>query len=530
MTGSWSAAWARAFTGTERIPRALFAVALLARLAAWPFSDVVDADAVTRAIIGESYMHYPGWYGDGVWPPLHFYLNGVATVLFGGRVPGTVLVNILLGSALAFPVFAFARRWAGDGPATAVTIMAVFNPLVFRNSLQGLSEVPFLFFSACAFNAVAAVQEGTTPGGTRRAALGGLFLSIACGMRYEAWLFIVPLALPLLLARRWRGALAFAAFALLFPALWMLSDLRAHGNPFHGIEHLVHWRGAGPEQPVPDHELRLRTVFFPLSWLLACSPLALPVVLAGGMKALGRARRHLPWLLLWPLFFALVITKARAGELLLQHRFTMTLVLLALPWLTLGFSRSRSGRWTVAIATVCAVWGLGASMRAEGPAWLGALTKLPRAGNEVVWIRGHMLRDQRCVPQLVDRLPDALVPAIDQVRMERKLLVLDHFGWEETYNTAFRADILATSIVLLPPAGEEGRDEGMHKLQNYLEHLRDPQGVLAMDTAGAFYAGLRTGPGGKPVLDLPHGRLPLAATGRVRHIALFRFTTEWEGQ
>ncbi|MDQ3101997.1 MAG: glycosyltransferase family 39 protein, partial [Bacteroidota bacterium] len=228
----------------RRIPFLLFGLALVARLIAWPFSDVVDADAVTRALIGESYMSYPGWIGDGVWPPLHFYLNGSFTLLFGSRELGSVLVNVLLGSAIVFPIYFLSRRWSNDSVAIAVALLIAFDPLVFRNSLQGLSEIPFLFFFACSFNALSAAILDAPAKAERNALTAGAFITIAAGMRYEAWLLIGLLALMLVLMDK-RLLRWFLFTAVIFPMIWMITTGLAHGNLVKGLEHVLQWR-TGP--------------------------------------------------------------------------------------------------------------------------------------------------------------------------------------------------------------------------------------------------------------------------------------------
>lgn len=514
------------------VPLLLFLLAFIARMVAWPHSDVVNADAVTRALIGESYMLYPGWVGDGVWPPLHFYLNGLFTVLCGSRVTGSVLVNILLGSAIVFPVFALVRRWSSSTVAAAVALIVVFEPLVFRNSLQPLSEIPFFFFSACAFNSASIALSSTSSKGARHAVLAGLFITVASGMRYEAWALIVLIAVQFVVARRWQSLLLFMVPALVFPIAWMITDHLAQGNIFQGLEQVIHWQGNAVATDVLDNELRLRTVFFPASFLLALSPLVVLLGVAGAVKTIVKNELKAlgwPWLLWFPLFMVVMISKARHAELLLQHRFTMTLVLLFIPYLMLGFKSLRSKALILLLAVFFSGWGLYSSMNMTGPSWLRYSTKLPWTGNALAYIQQNTLGELKAIPALEHRTPDTLVKAIDSIHMDRKLLVLDFLGWQDTYNVAFRADIRATSVVFLPTP-DAPFEQGEEHLENYLGRLNGPHGVLVLNRESAYFAHIEQRAQAGPTLALPNKILVLTPAGDVGNAAVYTFETRQVGQ
>ncbi len=505
-------------------PYLLFTVALVARLLAWPFSEVVDADAVSRALIGETYMEYPGWAGDGVWPPLHIYLSGLSTLICGSRQIGSVLVNILLGSALVFPVHGIARRFSTTVVANAVTLVVVFNTLVFRNSLQGLSEIPFLFFTACAFNSVSIAMEDPTRIGNRHAVLGGVLITIACGMRYEAWALVVLLAAMLFTAKSWTRSAQFLLPALLFPAAWMVTGQLDHGNLFWGMEQVVHWRTAAPIVQVQDHELRLRTLFFPLSLLLTVSPLALVLGLTGCttsfMKRTG-TRLHWLWFILLPAFLCIMAQKARHAELLLQHRFTMTLVLLFIPFLIAGFAlvRSRLGASLMAI-TICAS-SLLASRVFSGP-WWSAMAK-PGSSTDAACahIREYTLHELAPVPKLDTDLPDRLLRVVNAHHADRRLLVLDFFGWQETYNVAFRSKVRPSSIVFLPDDADA--HQGLMRLDDYLGHISGFDGLLLLVNDHPYQRALTKTPDGPLQLILATKRLRLSQLEVVDNLTLYRF-------
>jgi len=509
------------------LPLLLSSLALIARLIAWPHSDVVNADAVSRALIGEGYMHFPGWTGDGVWPPFHFYLNGLFTVLCGSRVVGSVLVNILLGSAIVFPVFAFVRRWSDDDVAIAVAMVVVFEPLVFRNSLQGLSEVPFFFFAACAFNSLSAAQTTTGRISLRNAAIAGLFLTVAAGIRYEAWLLIPLLTLILGASKRWRSAAVLIATAMLFPIAWMITGLVTHGDPFTGLGPLLHWRSDAITPAVSTDQLLLRTAFFPASFLAALSPVIIALGSGGATWVLIRkdlAREQWPWLLLFPVFLVIMIDEARRGELILQHRFSMTLVLLFIPYLALGFSMLKAKRWVPVIALLLAGWTFQASFQRHLPSWFRSASKHTRFGPAVGFISDYTMGEMVAVPQLNERWPDQLVAKLNAMDPDTGILVLDFFGWQETYNVAFRANIRPTSIVLLPEA-QPSADDGIQRLGGYVAQLKAPHGIMVVHDGGAYQRTFTTDPNGRLVMAIPLNELLLHDLGTFRDLHLYSFQT-----
>ena len=504
-------------------PYFLFALALISRLIVWPFSDVVDADAVSRTLIGETYLEYPGWAGDGVWPPLHMYLSGLSTLVCGGRQVGSVLVNILLGSALVFPVHAIARRLSTTVVANAVTVLVVFNTLVFRNSLQGLSEIPFLFFTACAFNSVSIAMQDTSRVGTRHAVLGGVFITLACGMRYEAWGLAVLLTVMLMVVRSWTRSLLFLVPALVFPVAWMITGQQHHGNMFSGLEQVVHWRTSAPIAHVTDNELRLRTLFFPVSILMTVSPLAVVLGLTGVCAVFIRrtGTPHWIWFTLFPVFLCIMVLKARHAELLLQHRFTMTLGLLFIPFLITGFAMVRSRLGTTLLVIAICVSSLMASRVYSGPWW--SVMSTPGSATEAacIHIRMNALDELAPVPTLNTDLPDRVLRVVNAHYADRRLLVLDFFGWQQTYNVAFRSMVRPSSIVFLP----DGTDphQGLSRLNDYLSHISGFDGLLLLVNDHGYQQALPSAPDGQLLLVLATKRLLLSKLDVVDNITLYRF-------
>ncbi len=176
-----------------------------------------------------------------------------------------------------------------------------------------------------------------------------------------------------------------------------------------------------------------------------------------------------------------MIDKARHGELLLQHRFTMTLVLLFIPYIAFGFSLLRPKAWAPVVALLLSAWTFQNSFQQHLPGWFRTASIHTRFGPATDFIADYTMGEMVAVPRLNERWPDELLAKLNALHPDEGvgLLVLDFFGWQETYNVAFRADIRATSIVFLPEAQTDA-SAGRHHMEDYLNRLKDPPGILVV--------------------------------------------------
>ena len=306
----------------------------------------------------------------------------------------------------------------------------------------------------------------------------------------------------------------------------MITNQLAHGNMFQGAEQIIHWYGNAADANVPANEMLLRTAFFPVSFLLAISPLVVLLGLVGAAVALLRGAlpdSRWPWLLFFPLFVIIMISKARHAELLLQHRFTMTLILLFIPYLALGLALLRSKVLILSLSVLSASWGFYSSINAHEYSWLRFGTQASPVGAATDFILQNTLHEMEAIPVMDHQLPEALLQRIDAIKMDRELLVLDFFGWQETYNVAFRAEIRATSIVFLPTP-DVSVEKGTEHLEDYLNKLSKPHGLMVLVEGGAYQAELGSASGGTSALKLPTKKLLLTPVGKVEDLLLYTFS------
>lgn len=398
--------------------------ALIIKILLMRFTDETDPDAVSRAFTSWEWAKDPYWFKTSVWAPFHYYLVGSGFLLWKDIILLPKLLHILISVLLLFPFYFFTRREFNKPGAIIATIFLAFSPLILRLGFQCLAEIPGLFFVILAMNLL---SKGIREEKINWLVLSGLSMTLAAGFRYEAWLMILLFTLVLIIARRWKGSFLFFFFAMIFPAIWMVQNYLATGDPLFSFNANTEWthKALGINDHV-DFEVYLRRIwFFPFSLLIALGPIVLWLVvkyLAGYAKKFRV--RLFPGLWLIPLlaFFIVMLYNAIAGNLLLHHRFTGTLIVLSLPWVAAVLKDFE--KKTVRLAAISVALTIGLSFAYT----IGGSAPIPRLKNQ-------------SVKQLVSELKTATYPGAK--------LVIDFIGWEDTWYTGLHSGAEPSDILML---------------------------------------------------------------------------------
>lgn len=401
----------------------LVILSLLAKLLLLPFAQTDDADAVTRIFFSINWMNDPVWIKTAIWAPFHFYLNGIALMVWDNPVYVPKIINILFSSFMLIPFYAFTKREFNKDGALIASILLAISPVLFRNSFLALSETPYLFFLVLTMDFI---SKGLRENSNRHMLLAGIAITIAAGFRYEAWLIMAIIGLLLLFSGKWKQSIVFGCAALLFPLIWMTSNWLETGDALFSIHGNYHY--TLDEMGNNDNiglESRLRRLwFFPFSWMIALGPPVAFLVLKTIIgiyrgKPVDKTRVFLSipfWVLL--LFFLYNTSK---GVLLLQHRFTGTLVVFSLPFIAIYFKESSPKRirqaWAFGLITVALSFLYNTSH----------VTPLPR------------LQDQSGV---------AISDTINKSLKEGSCLILDFIGWQNTHFIALHSGLPRNEIVI----------------------------------------------------------------------------------
>ncbi len=347
----------------------LLVAALLPRLLVFPVNENLYGDAVVRTELAERWLNAPHLitsYQDGAYQfgPLHLYLvGGVLSVL--GREDAGRAVSLLFGVLSVVPLFFLTRRLFGWRAGLVAGLAFSVWGMHIQFSTTAGSEAVSLFLMLGVFALYAEALEENRFGPLFGAAV---LLNLACATRYDAWLFMPLLAVGPLVAAEDRvaaitKAVGFGLLCLPFPLLWMQGNELASGDPLYPIRVIEEfhrgWVGDGVGR-LGQVGYRLQNLgFWPGVALFTLSPLV-AVFGAVGMWKAWREHRETRWLVLAGVVPAAFYTFK--ATVLLNFvplgRFTVTQLVVLLPFVALGFSTLMGKRGVGARRAVAGLAGV----------------------------------------------------------------------------------------------------------------------------------------------------------------------------
>ncbi|TNE75406.1 MAG: hypothetical protein EP333_04315 [Bacteroidetes bacterium] len=431
----------------------LFIGLLIFKLLLLPWVEVTDSDAVSRVFTAEELINEPRLVSEGVWLPLHYYFTSLSILLSGGSLwYGPMIFHVLIGALTIFPLYRFTAREFNERGAMWAVIIYVLSPVVFRNSYHALAGVPNAFFIMMVMDFMSRLRHS---GSLKDAVYAGVFMTIACGFRYESWLLFALFTGMLLLFRVSIKRIAiFWLIGMLFPAFWMIGNWIAHHDLFYGLSGAYHWNvimedvNAG----VDLTEKIKRIVFFPLSWLLNISPLVgVTLFFVGIARHVKRKLPRTQLILVIPFLVMCVVFlyKSYEGTLLDQHRFTIALLLLSAPFLSyLAELKSRVYR------TVLIMSCLGSfifSFNAMFFEW-ERIVPQERVRNVFKAIRLETFATLQPIPRQTDPEIRNVMKLIEKEKNGTDGLIMDFWTWESTYCMALHSGFSQQDIFLIDGA------------------------------------------------------------------------------
>lgn len=398
----------------------LIMVVSIVKFVLFPFAQTVDADAVTRSFLSKEWIDDPHWIMTGVWLPIHYYLNGIFLWLYNDTavIPG--LLNIILSIVMLWPFYRLVSREFSKEGALMITAIFAFSPILFRNQFMGLSETSYLFFLVLGMDLL---SYGLKKEKLTSIALSGFMLTLASGVRYEAWIIILITGIFLLIGN-FKKALIFGITASIFPTIWLLTNYMETNDLLHSIRGNHRWTLEIMDNNAHvDLETYLRRIwFFPFSLLIAIGPIASIDAIRNWTSRIIRPRKNDLRFLFAALFILILvffIYNSIQGTLLLQHRFIGTLVFFLLPFASYCMTSQKVVRIAFHVALV-----VGLSFIYN----MDSIQPLPR------------LKDQQ-LAKIVEKIP-----------AETEYLILDFSGWDYTYYWALNSGIDHKKIIIVEGA------------------------------------------------------------------------------
>ena len=452
--------------------RALFAitaVALIARLAVLPFATTDGGDAPDRVWHGWDWLSHPSFLTHGVWGPLHVYLVALSMALVRDPVYPPIIMSMLFSVASTILMYVFVQiEFENQRAALLVALSYALYPMAIRNSVSVRSETPFVFFLLLAMIAIALAR--CDEGSWRHAVAGGLALTLASMLRYEAWMLLPPLSV--ILWRKRRLMLIFGAVALIHPLVWMVGNGLYYGDPLYSVTWGSRWE---LESMGRAHLGRLalatQAAAYPIIAIKGMGQLLGLICTAGVALALLTRHRSAVWLI--PLLglmglWGLAIVR---GSLVPKFNYTEIAGTLLFPFSALAYDRLGVGRWAAPKFALAALALLVATvvsfcrpcLESVGLGKLTGFGPIPRIENQEIALQ--------LPPILVQNLHDG-----------DAALISDHYGWGSTRYVALLTRLPRARIFMAPGAPNQGLDP--NELATFLD--RHPRGVLVALSGSRF--------------------------------------------
>jgi 4-amino-4-deoxy-L-arabinose transferase-like glycosyltransferase len=389
-------------------------ISLLVRLIVMPFAQSTDADATSRVFIAQELLDNFRLILSGHWAPFHHYINALSLLIIPNNVYGPKIFHILFAVASCIPLYYFTKNEFNKQGAFFVTLIYTFSPVVFKNSFLAMAEVPYAFFVLLSMYFI---SQGTRKENKIKYSIfAGLSLTIAGGIRYEAWELMALFFIVLALFKQWKMLIPFGIAASIFPIFWMIGNKIETGDFLYSFNSATSWINnlSGINDNVSKADYIHRLIFFPMSWGLMITPLLSLILIYSIFKLITKkpTKSHLLiWLIPFIVIMVTYMYSAFKGTLFTQHRFTITLVLLSVPFLALFFENESNLRLKKIIVTFLIILMI-------------PLSFLWNRINEVA------------IPLIKDDSVEAITYGIRYQLDNKKGLVLDFIGWDKSYYIA----------------------------------------------------------------------------------------------
>jgi hypothetical protein len=469
----------------------LMALATILRFALTPFSQTVDADAVSRVFMSWVWMEDMEFIAQGVWLPFHQYLLGIGFALFPDMVITPKLINTLLFVLAVWPFYKFCASVFHEDKAWLPTLLLIISPAILRNGLMAMAGVPYISFVIWA---VYFAQKTVETSRLKHAVLAGLFITIAAGFRYEAWVISGLLFWMMALQGQRKTLISYTIIAASYPAVWMLGNYLIQGDAMHGLSGAYDWNvvRAGVNEHMSMTEHLRRVLFFPISLGLNMGYfLGLLTAIVLISRAFQRKLTKAQWLWLIPFFFILVtyIVKGNDGTLLLKHRFTITLLVFFIPYsalLVTANAKLKNG--VLLLLTILILPLTGFMVKANIHYLFFAPTPLREA---VYQVRDIGLTTAQPIPRLIGKRAQNVLGAVEENMKPNDGLILDFFGWDDTYYVALHATHHAGAVFL--QNGAINDEPAWDRISVFLNELlpTNREGVLILNPKSNFGKTLR---------------------------------------
>lgn len=221
-------------------------VAVLVRVALFPFAENKQADAPIRTLLAERMNTVPGAAADPrgfrQFGPLPIELMRPFLAAGGDARRASRWPSLLAGLLVFWPFLSLARRFGADGTTRALAGLALaLAPLHVQVSTTAATESLYLLLLLAMLDRL---HEAVASRRRLDFLVAGLVGSLAAVTRYDMWLS-VPFGGAAMLAfgprdrRAWLDVAVFLSCAAVLPIAYLVWSQKAAGDPFFFARHIT---------------------------------------------------------------------------------------------------------------------------------------------------------------------------------------------------------------------------------------------------------------------------------------------------
>jgi 4-amino-4-deoxy-L-arabinose transferase-like glycosyltransferase len=319
-------------TFANRAGKWLLGIGCAIRIVFFFFSRNNGGDAFARAAITAKWLQHPSLsldFGGPRWPPLHFWMMAAVAQIVPNVLLACRLLSLAAGIVSIWLLWRLATRLYGDWAATLSLAVFAFYSLHIAYGTTSSSEETFVAF---VLGGLLGVFSFRATGKYGALVAGGLSLTAAAAIRFEAWIVIFALGLvflagerdrPILQPAYWKALLTFGITSGAWPIFWTIRTWLMTGHPFYG---LADNRASIPAQLAvnPAHGPFYEMALSPAVIVLTLTPVAVAGTLYGFWRSV-RERKNIDFTFVVAFFVLFQFTTIATQGTLALARYTLTL-------------------------------------------------------------------------------------------------------------------------------------------------------------------------------------------------------------
>ncbi|MGB0881408.1 MAG: ArnT family glycosyltransferase [Vicingaceae bacterium] len=507
------------FKGWNKDVVLIILLGLLIRFALMPYTQTVHADAISRILNAENWLKNPHYILADVWGPLSTYLYGFSIEFLGGKIYGPKIINILFASFTAYPLYWFSKNiFKTRIGALFVAATYILTPIIIRNSFQALPAVTCAFFIASAMYHLSNYIKSKQ---LKSVVFAGVLITLAGALRYEAWVISFFLGTILLIQKEYKSFFIFGLVAAIFPISWLIGNQIVYDNWLYCFQYSSEWtiNELEPLANVSQSKMVKRLLFFPFSLMVVLSPLfflLMLIIIPNSILKKRINKEQLLWLIPFLGLLIIYTYKALSGSLLLQHKYSVTLILFILPFFALFFKQTSKRSTFIALLALALLIPSQFIYNA-----IPTQKILPFSSKSISSINNLLKdasRETAVIPKLSNPNFQLIVDASNNQIEPNDGVILDFLGWENTYYYALNSRKQPFII-----RGNKKAKINTEQLNKYL--TKYPNGLVTANGLGKLKVSITKNTQSIQIPKIKH-LLKLTLVKEIDGFRLYRYKTE----